>query len=178
MKKIYFMRHGQSEANAAKVVAGGGMDSPLTRLGMEQAAKVGRQLKDKKIQLIVSSPMKRAYHSAVVLANELGYPADKIVLSDFFRERHLGDLTGKPHDEVQLYFDINATPPGGESTEQVHTRIIEGLSWLKTLEADRILVVSHGGPGRMLRAIYRDEQHRTINSLASIGNAELLEVDL
>ena len=44
MKKIYFMRHGQSEANAAKVVAGGGMDSPLTRLGMEQAAKVGRQL--------------------------------------------------------------------------------------------------------------------------------------
>ena len=122
--------------------------------------------------------MKRAYHSAVVLANELGYPADKIVLSDFFRERHLGDLTGKPHDEVQLYFDINATPPGGESTEQVHARIIEGLSWLKTLEADRILVVSHGGPGRMLRAIYRDEQHRTINSLASIGNAELLEVDL
>lgn len=48
MKTIYFMRHGQSEANAAKLVAGGGLDSPLTRLGMVQAAKVGRQLKDKK----------------------------------------------------------------------------------------------------------------------------------
>lgn len=178
MKTLYFVRHGQSEANEQRITAGGGLDVPLTKLGMEQAGKVGRALKAKKIQLIVSSPLKRAYHSAVVIANEIGYPVDRIMVSELFTERHLGDLTGKAHDEVQLYFDINATPPGGESTQILHDRIVQGLEWLRGLEAERILLVSHGGPGRMIRAIYREEDNRTINSLASIGNSELLELSL
>jgi broad specificity phosphatase PhoE len=87
-------------------------------------------------------------------------------------------MTGKPHDEVQQYFVIGMPPPGGESTEAMHARVAAGLEWLKTLDADKILLVSHGGPGRMIRAIIRDEKHTSIDSLASVGNAEVLELSI
>lgn len=178
MKTLYFVRHGQSEANAAHITAGGGLDVDLTQHGIDQAAKVGKLLKDKRIQLIVSSPQKRAFHTAHVIAKEIGYKPENIVTNKLFVERHLGEMTGRPHDEVQLYFDLGKTPPGGESSQELHNRIVEGLNWLKTLPADQIVLVSHGGPGRAIRAIYRNEQHNTINGLATIGNAEVLQLSL
>lgn len=178
MKTIYFVRHGQSEANARRITAGGGLDVELTEHGMAQAAHVGEILKGKGIQLIVSSPQKRALHTATIIAEKIGIKPDDIVTNKLFVERHLGDLTGKPHDEVQNYFYMGVTPPGGESTEALHDRIEAGLNWLQTLEADKILLVSHGGPGRMIRAIVREERHTSIDSLASIGNAQVLELTL
>jgi broad specificity phosphatase PhoE len=178
MKTIYFVRHGQSEANAAGITAGGGMDVGLTQHGMDQAVSTARLLKDKGIQLIVSSPQKRAYHTAYIIAKALGYAPEKILTNPQFVERHLGDMTGQPHEQVRNFFDTGATPPGGESTQQLHDRIVAGLAWLKTLPADKILLVSHGGPGRMIRTIYRNEQPNSINTLGRIGNAEVLELSL
>lgn len=178
MKTLYFVRHGESEANAAGITAGGGLDIGLTKHGMDQAARVGRLLQDKGINLIVSSPQKRAYHTAIIIAKEIGYKPEDILTHPFFAERHLGEMTGKPHDEVQLYFDMGAVPPGGESTQALHDRIVSGLAWIKGLPAEKTLLVSHGGPGRMIRTIYRDERHSSINSLAAIGNAEVLELTL
>lgn len=178
MKTVYFVRHGESEANAARITAGSGLDADITHAGVTQAVKVGKLLKGKGIELVVSSPQKRAYHTAFVIAKEIGYDTEKIVTNKLFVERYLGSLTGKPREEVQLYFDMNATPPGGESTQAMHDRILAGLAWLKGQDANKILLVSHGGPGRMIRTIYRSERHNSINSLARIGNAEILELGL
>jgi broad specificity phosphatase PhoE len=178
MKTLYFVRHGESQANAAGITAGGGLDVELTRHGIDQAIKTAQTLKDKGVQLIVSSPQKRAYHTAYIIAKEIGYPPEKILTNPLFVERQLGDMTGKPHDEVQLYFDIGAAPPGGESTQALRDRIVSGLAWLKSLPADKIVLVSHGGPGRVIRSIYRNEQHNSINSLGRMGTAEVLELSL
>ncbi len=178
MKTLYFVRHGESEANAAGVTAGSGLDVDLTEHGVNQAVRAARALKGKGIQLIVSSPQKRAYHSAFIIAKELGYDPEKIVRNPLFVERFLGDMTGKPHDEVQYYFAVGVAPPGGESTQALHDRIVSGLEWLKSLPVDKILLVSHGGPGRMIRSIYRNEPHRSINDLSRIGTAEILELSL
>lgn len=178
MKTLYFVRHGESEANAARVTAGGGLDVDLTRHGIDQAVKAGKLLKDKGAQLIVSSPQKRALHTAAIVAKEIGYNPENIVTNELFTERHLGEMTGKPHDDVQIYFDMGATPPGGESTQELHDRIVAGLEWLKSLEAEKIILVSHGGPSRMLRTIYRDEKHSSLNSLGTQKNAEILELTL
>lgn len=178
MKTVYFVRHGESEANARRITAGGGLDIDLTDHGVDQAEQVGRLLKSKDIQLIVSSPLKRALHTAQIIAMGIGYNPNKIVTNSQFAERYLGEMTGKPHDEVQNYFAMGLTPPGGESTEALHDRTVAGLEWLKMQEADKILVVSHGGPGRMIRAIIRDEKHTSIDSLGSIGNAEVLELTI
>lgn len=175
MKTIYFVRHGQSEANAKRITAGSGLDVDLTQHGIDQALRVGDFLSDKKIQLIVSSPMVRALHTAQLIASRIRISPDSIEINSLFTERFLGDLTGRPHDELQNYFSMGATPPGGESSEAMQARVMAGLAWLKSLDPDVVLLVSHGGPGRAIRTIIRNEGHRSIDSLASIGNAEILK---
>jgi broad specificity phosphatase PhoE len=178
VKTIYFVRHGESEANVAGIAAGGGLDVGLTENGKYQAQKVGEDLKGKKIDLIVSSPMKRAYNTAVIVAQTIGYDLDKIVVNKLFAERHLGDLTGIKNELMKTYYDAGMLPPSVETTDALYKRIIEGLEWLKSLEAEKILLVSHGGPGRMIRTIYMQEHHSQINSLDRIGNAGILELKL
>jgi broad specificity phosphatase PhoE len=178
VKTIYFVRHGESEANAAGIAAGGGLDVSLTQDGRQQAQKVGEDLKGKKIDLIVSSPMKRAHETAVIIAQTTGYDPAKIVTNPFFTERHLGDLTGAKNETVKIHYDAGMLPASAETTEALYKRLVLGLEWLKTQSANNIVLVSHGGPGRMIRTIYRQEHHNQINSLDRIGNAEIMELSL
>jgi uncharacterized phosphatase len=178
MKTIYFVRHGESEANAAGITAGGGLDVALSENGKFQAQKVGVELKSKGIELIVSSPMKRAYDTAVIIAQTIGYDPSKIVTNQLFTERHLGEMTGAKRDLVRTYYDAGVMPASAEKTEDLHRRIVQGLEWLKSLDANKIVLVSHGGPGRMIRTIYMQEHHDQINSLDRIGNAGILELRL
>ncbi len=178
MKTIYFVRHGESEANAAGITAGGGMDVDLTETGRQQAQKVGEALKNKGIEQIVSSPMKRAYNTAVIVAQTIGYDPAKILINPLFTERHLGELTGAKREQVRTYYDAGILPASAEQTGALYKRIIEGLEWLKTLPANKIVLVSHGGPGRMIRTIYMQEDHSQINSLGRLGNSEIMELSL
>ena len=57
--KIYTVRHGQTEWNK-KGLYQGKTDVPLNEEGKKQAMLVKEKLKDKKIDLIISSPLKRA----------------------------------------------------------------------------------------------------------------------
>jgi broad specificity phosphatase PhoE len=68
MKKIYFVRHGESEANVKKIVAGSETDAAITEKGRVQAEKAGQELLDKKIELIVSSPLTRTKETATIIA--------------------------------------------------------------------------------------------------------------
>lgn len=178
MKTIYFVRHGESEANAAGIAAGGGLDSPLNDHGRQQAQQIAGQFKGRGAKLIVSSPMKRAYETASIIAQNLGMNPESIVTNDLWVERQLGELTGVPKEQLKMYYDMGQLPASAESTEQLHARIIQALEWMKTLEADTIILVSHGGVGRMLRAIYREEHHGSINTLGRMDNAEIIELHL
>ena len=58
---MYYVRHGESEANLLGIWAGSQSDSPLTELGVKQAIETGEKLKGKKISRIISSPLIRAH---------------------------------------------------------------------------------------------------------------------
>jgi bisphosphoglycerate-dependent phosphoglycerate mutase len=62
MKKVYLIRHGESEFNAAveKGIILDTHDPPLTELGISQAQKLGQELKDIIFDVILVSPLKRA----------------------------------------------------------------------------------------------------------------------
>lgn len=74
---LLLVRHGQSEANLAKLLSGRA-ESPLTALGHRQAAALGaalvggRQLTATKPPRIVSSPLGRARETAAVIAAAYG----------------------------------------------------------------------------------------------------------
>ncbi len=81
---VYFVRHasaGQHKADPAK-----DEKRPLDNDGIEQSTTVGRALAalETHVDLILSSPLKRASQTASLIANELGYE-DKIVLTPSLR---------------------------------------------------------------------------------------------
>jgi broad specificity phosphatase PhoE len=172
MKTIYFVRHGESESNAKDISSGSGNDIPLTAKGRQQAKQAGIELKDKRIQLIVSSPMTRTVDTATIIAKELGYDPQKIVRNPLFKERDLGIYEGQHRD--RLYGDIAKV----ESEDRLHSRLKEALSWLSKQKEDRIVVVSHGGARRAVRVINENLPISHMYKIEAAGNGEIYEFSL
>lgn len=57
---LYFVRHGQTPANARNQFAGV-TDVPLDELGQQQAQRVANRFREFEIDAIVSSPLQRAH---------------------------------------------------------------------------------------------------------------------
>lgn len=178
MKKIYFVRHGESEANAAGLTAGYELDTPLTAKGRSQAKETGLRLKDKQIKLIISSPLGRAMDTAKIIAEVIGYNPEKIIPSQDLIERGVGIYSGQPDDGYLKDAYDNKLHPSVESAQAMHDRVVKALAWIKNLPEDEILVVSHGGISRVLRIIHLELPHSHMYKLDRFGNAEIYEFEL
>lgn len=149
MKKLYFIRHGLSEANKAGIWSGQS-ETPLSAEGREQARQAGKKAQGLDIDLIVSSPLGRARETAEIVAKEIGYPAERIMFSDLLKERSWGDLEGTEHSSVGADVELDKIP-NIETGEQLLRRASQALGYLEGLPAEHILVVSHGTIGRAIR---------------------------
>ena len=178
MKTVYFVRHGETEANVARIIAGGELESPLTDQGKKQAKKAGQELRDKHIDMIVSSPMERTRDTAKLIAKEIGYDSENIVYDKNFIEVSNKFYSGKSYDLPAQHLKEGKLQPGLESSESVHCRVIAGLAKLRRLDAKNIVLVSHGATGRMVRAIAEDVPHHDFMSHKSIANAEIYRFSL
>ena len=59
-KAFYLIRHGESEANKAQIAAGGGIDSPLTEKGQQQAKDLAPLIASLEVQpTVIRSAMQR-----------------------------------------------------------------------------------------------------------------------
>lgn len=162
MKTLYFMRHGESEFNKANQWTGS-TNSPLTVKGFEQARETGKKLKGSGFvfDVVISSPLKRAFQTAEEVARAIGYPVKKIHINDRLVERSFGSLDGKKavvattkyildESAIDSYEDV-------ETLADFQTRVDDFLEYLQTLPYDNILLVGHGAFGRALRrAVNRD----------------------
>ena len=95
---IYFLRHGESEANITGLFAGQKNDAPLSKLGVEQARKAGEEFKQTGVNVnsIITSKLKRAYQTAEEMAKAVGFNLNKIETDDRLLEYDMGSLTGTP----------------------------------------------------------------------------------
>lgn len=154
-QSIYFVRHGESEFNRDKLFAGRS-ESPLTDLGRQQAEAAAANMVEQQIEpeAIVSSPLSRAYETAQIIAKRLNYPETRIISEPLFAERSFGVLEGTSRDEffnAYSYQDID-NAPNAETLERLQERATKAVTYLKTLPAQHLLVVSHSG---FYRAFYR-----------------------
>lgn len=180
MKTIYFVRHGQSEGNAADKVAGAETDSPLTDLGRQQAVEAAGALLDKSIDLIVCSPLSRAKESAQIIAKEIGYKGQILEKSNF-SERYVGSLVGKTFEEYKEAVRSDNLPEGVESISQMVSRVQDGLAWLKDQKANNILLVSHGGIGKIVRAVSQgigNLDYKAVDKIKELDNSEAYKFNL
>lgn len=178
MKKIFLVRHAESEANAAGIMAGSGHDPHLTELGKKQAERAGKDLKGKGIELVIYSPMTRTRETAELIMKEIGYDKKDAITNELFLERFYGSYEGKSAEPYVNATDEERLKQGVEPVENLHARISEGLDWLKTLKQDRILVVSHGTTGRMIKLVAQKLHHSHFHTIDRIQNAEVFEFDL
>lgn len=87
---IYFVRHGETEWNKKEILQGH-KDSPSTIKGINNAEKLGKILRDKKIEIIYSSDLGRCVQTAEIINRWLKV---KIIKTKELRERNFGDLNG------------------------------------------------------------------------------------
>lgn len=136
-----------------KGVFSGRTETPLTPEGIEQCHEAGKALQAAGIDCIVASPIRRAYDSARIIAEELGIDPETIITNELFIERGFGPLEGTTYSPNA---DLDNTL-GVEHSSELIARTEEGWEFLQSLQAETILVVSHGAVGRALRYIVQPE---------------------
>jgi len=111
---LYFVRHGESQANVDHVFAGISQPAPLTEHGRQQARLAGLRILDVDIHIdqIISSPLERAYDTAVIIAGCLGADPSAILLDMRLIEYDVGGLSGESTQEVTAAQLVGA--PGAE----------------------------------------------------------------
>ncbi|RAV12819.1 histidine phosphatase family protein [Mycolicibacterium sp. GF69] len=156
------LRHGQTEYNAGSRMQGQ-LDTDLSDLGRHQAVAAAEVLAKRRPLAIVSSDLRRALDTAVVLGDRAGMP---VVADVRLRETHLGQWQGMTHHEVDAIApgarmawrdDSRWAPPGGESRVDVAARssplvaelVAQHTDWGAEQaggEPDRpVVLVAHGG---------------------------------
>jgi probable phosphoglycerate mutase len=164
VKRLYFIRHGQSVLNVQGVRAGH-INTPLTDEGRQQAKRAGRAAKKHGIDTIVCSPLDRARETAEIAGQEIGLPANKIHVNSLLIERDFGPFDGQPYDpdlDLDGFADV-------ESFDETRERAKLALEWIKTLGGSNVLVVSHGGLGRAMRSLLKPEVDRSLK----LANAKI-----
>jgi broad specificity phosphatase PhoE len=151
MTTFFFVRHGESEANAAHRFSGRS-DSPLTDRGRKQAEIVAATLDDVPFDRIVATPLSRSLDTALVVGRRRKMPVDVV---DDLIEIDVGDLTGATFDEVAGLPDWKEDGfvawPNGETLEQVLERALRAIRRIhREAEGGTVLVIGHGGVTRIL----------------------------
>ena len=147
MKKLYLLRHGQTEFNVKKLVQGR-CDSPLTDLGRQQAGMAAAWLKAHN----VSSPLGRAMDTASLVATELLGRDAAVEPCEGIIERCYGTFEEGPHDALPT--DVwdpgeDLVPFGGEGSHALQERMVATLTNLMGAEGiETLLAVSHGSASR------------------------------
>ncbi len=152
-QKLLFARHGESEANRDKVVAGGVMDAKLTDKGHQQAKDLAEALKDRNITKIIASPMKRAQQTAQVLSDALGIEIETIAE---LKEIDYGELTGTKMVPGISNLELAVQKGTGETLEALEARAQKAWELLKNKESEgEVLIVGHNTFYSIMDAVRR-----------------------
>ena len=149
MKKIYFVRHGESEGNVGPIRQTEA--TPLTEKGRSQAAFVAERCAKLNFETIICSTMVRARETADAILKKVSKP---IEYSDLFVERRRpSEVLGKSKDdpvalginkEIHEKFHLGFRFSDEESFEDLKNRALATLDYLAKRPEENILVVTHG----------------------------------
>lgn len=153
MKRLYLLRHGQTEFNVKKLVQGR-CNSSLTDLGRQQAQTAAAWLKSHGAvpDKVVSSPLGRAMDTANLVATELLGAGAAVEPCEGIIERCYGTFEEGPHDALPT--DVwdpgeDLVPFGGEGSRALQERMVRTLTNLIGAEGtETLLAVSHGSASR------------------------------
>ena len=153
--ELFLIRHAQTEHNIQKRYCGFS-DVSLNITGMKHARSLKNRISKLKIEVLFSSPLKRARQTAEIL-----FPERKIIFEPRLRELNFGQWEGLQYNEIIEKYGsfynkwvndpFNSRPPQGESLLDLQKRCMEFLEFaLKNFKHKKIGIVSHSGPIRSM----------------------------
>ncbi|MGJ4788289.1 histidine phosphatase family protein [Leptospira koniambonensis] len=183
--KLFLIRHGETEWNKERRLQGQ-IDTSLSEYGIEQAFALANKLKNKEIEIIFSSDLKRAKETSEKISDKLGI---EIVYDPGLREIHLGEAQGILESELSSIFGEGSFSnwkssdrihdqfrfSGGESKSEAGSRIIKTiLNLLKIYGKKNIAICSHGF------VLSRFFEHFSLQEFphSKIGNCEVLDLSI
>src|SRR5437868_493936 len=151
MLKLYFLRHGQTDASRENMFSGSGTDISLTSDGEQMAESFAEFYKDVKWETIYCSPLNRTVTTAHIIAAPIGATVNT---REGLVEIGYGAWEGKTVAEVeQFYHDDHIAwtadpawypPTDGESAIAVATRALNVITEIRSQYEDgKVLIVAH-----------------------------------
>jgi len=139
---ICLIRHGETDWNVLGKLQGQ-VDTELNTSGRKQAKELAHYFGTESWDAVVSSPLKRAYETAQIIADKISIP-DILVVNELV-ERSYGEAEGLLPEERLLQFPEGIVP-GQEDFEYLRERAVNALIRIaNNFQGKKILVVSHGG---------------------------------
>jgi broad specificity phosphatase PhoE len=140
-RTFYYLRHGETEANRLKTIAGS-LDVELNDTGLAQARAAIELVRPLGVTHLASSNLRRARETAATIARALALP--HVVVPEL-AERNWGELEGRS----QILRARGAPPPPGAETAEEFIARTRGA--LAQVRAEGVpLVVAHSGTHRVL----------------------------
>lgn len=140
---FYFVRHGQTAGNAARIFQTPHIE--LNETGLRQARAAAEKLKGIHFREIFCSSWHRACTTAEIIAEVTG---KQLTVHPDLHERFFGDLIGTSSVDM----DWAADAPGGELLREFITRTKRGMEDVLKVPGDPPLIVAHGGTLRVIVA--------------------------
>lgn len=171
---ILVTRHGQTEWNILKKVQGKA-NIELNETGHNQALVTAYNLIDEEIDLIITSPLKRALQTAEIINQTKNIP---LIIDDRISERDFGEFEGLETSAFNFEefwsYKINKKYEKAENIKVFFDRIYNFLDELKeTYKNKRILIVTHGGVSIPIKCYFSEIPDVDTLLPLCIGNCEV-----
>lgn len=173
---IFLIRHGETDANAARIVQRPTV--PLSARGRAQAQALAARLADAEIETIIASDLERAAETARALAAVTALP---ITFDPGLHERNYGEIRGTAYaDLAEDIFGPDYAPPGGETWAVFHARV--DAAWQRaTAVASRarthVAVVTHGLVCQRILAAHLDAPADVVVEAMRWDNTCVTQID-
>ena len=151
-KKIWLLRHAQTEWSVDGRHTGSRSDIPLTDDGERMARDLEPIVSGRAFDLVLVSPMQRTRRTAELAGILEGAEFDENLLEWDYGD-YDGITTRKIRETVPDWTIWNGTCPGGETGEQVAARARAVIDRALSVEGD-VALVSHGHYLRVLGATW------------------------
>ena len=162
------MRHGETVDNARQLMQGQ-TQGELNENGVLQAKALSEQWRNRVIDAVISSDLKRAVDTAAVIAAPHGL---EVVTTSLLRERDWGDFTGRYIPDLKN----EPWPENVESLENLLSRAGEFITYVRlTFPGKKVLAVGHGIVNKAIQAVL---YNKSMSEILKMSNAEVRELVL
>ena len=168
MTTLYLVRHGETVDNANQIMQGQ-TQGQLNENGIKQAREFSEEWKNKPLDVVIASDLKRSVDTAKIIAE----PHHLEVLSTpLLRERDWGSFTGRYIPDLKG----ETWPDDIETLENLLSRACEFIAYVKqTFPGKKVLAVGHGIINKAIQSVY---YQKSMSDIQRMSNAEVRTLEL